>query len=198
VVWRRPVRVYVLVGVAAFGLSAPAPASAQVEEMRDDMHGYFDGETSEGWVFLGVGALALGGATYGIGLSDDPHLEGAGWPVGVVGLIQAAAGIVLLARTPGQVADLDVQLDDDPAGYRAGELARMEGVNDQFDLLAVIEVGLIVGGAGLATWGFLDDEPTLAGIGVGLAAQAAIMLVLDLIAAARADRYTESLRAFEP
>lgn len=179
-------------------LSWAAPASAQLETMRADMHDYFDGETAEAWVFLGVGALALGGATYGIGFSDDPYLEGAGWPVGVVGLIQVAAGLVLLARTPGQVDDLDAQLDSDPSAYRTDELTRMTTVNDQFDLLAIVEVGLIAAGAGLAIWGFLDDEPFAAGLGVGLAAQAAIMLVLDLFAAAHADTYTAALDAFTP
>jgi hypothetical protein len=179
-------------------LSWATPASAQVDAMRADMHHYFDGEAAEAWVFLGVGAIALGGATYGIGFGGDPYLEGAAWPVGIVGLIQIAAGLVLLARTPGQVDDLDAQLDTDPAAYRTGELTRMTTVNDQFDLLAIVEVGLIVAGAGFATWGFLDDEPFAAGLGLGLAAQAAIMLVLDLFAAARADTYTAALDAFTP
>ena len=191
-------RTFVATIFAVLSSAVPAPASAQVDGMRADMHDYFGGETAEAWVFLGVGALALGGAAYGFGFSDDPYLEGAGWPVGIVGLIQVAAGLVLLARTPGQVGDLDAQLDTDPAGYRTDELTRMETVNDQFDLLAIVEVGLIAAGAGLATWGFLDDEPFAAGLGVGLAAQAAIMLVLDLVAAARADTYTSAIEAFRP
>lgn len=189
----------VLAAVVALGAAAwPSSAEAQVDQMRADMHGYFGGETTAGWVALGVGVLEVGAATWAIGFSDEPYLEGAGWPVGVIGLVAIAAGLVLLTRTPGQVEDLDAQLDSDPAAYREAELERMEGVNDQFDLLAIVEIGLAVVGAGLAVYGLLDDEPFVAGLGLGLTSQAILGFAFDLNAAARADTYTEQLRAFSP
>lgn len=178
--------------------AAASPAHAQVEEMRRDMHHYFAGESAEGWVFLGIGTLALGGAAYAAFGTDDEALHGAAWPVAIIGAIQLAAGLVLEIRTPGQVDDLDAQLDSAPAEFRDAELTRMEAVAVQFDWLAVTEVALILAGGGLATWALLDDEPFWAGVGIGLAAQAAIMLVLDLFAAARADDYIESLERFTP
>lgn len=166
--------------------------------MRADMHDYFDGETTAAWFALGVGTLALGGATYGLAFSDNRYLEGAAWPVGIVGLIEVAAGLVLLLRTPGQVEDLDAQLDSDPEAYRAEELERMEGVNDQFDILAIAEIALMAIGVGITTWGLLDDEPFAVGLGIGMTAQFLLGFLFDLNAAARADTYTEQLRAFSP
>jgi hypothetical protein len=191
----------VIAALASAALALPAPAAAQIDAatMRRDMHDYFSGETSEAWVFLGTGLLAGGIATYGFTRDDDQAaLQGAAWPLAVVGVIQIAAGLVLFARTPGQVDDLDAQLDRDGAAFRTDELTRMETVNDQFDLLAITEIALIVAGAGVATYGFLDDEPFWAGVGAGIAIQAGAMLILDLLAAARADRYTASLEAFTP
>jgi hypothetical protein len=191
----------ILAAALLFATALPAPALAQIDAptMRRDMHDYFSGETSEAWAFLGAGVLAGSLAVYGFTRDDDmAALEGAAWPLAVVGAIQLAAGIVLLARTPGQVDDLDAQLDSDEAAFRTEELARMEKVRDQFDLLAITEIALIVAGAGVATYGFLDDEPFWAGLGAGVAIQAGAMLLLDLLASARADRYLASLEAFSP
>jgi hypothetical protein len=186
---------------SSLAITLPAPAAAQIDAatMERDMRDYFAGETSEAWVFLGVGLLTGGVAAYGFTRdSDHAVLQGAAWPLAVVGVIQIAAGIVLFARTPGQVDDLDAQLDADPTAFRTGELTRMQGVNDQFDLLAITEIALMAVGTGLATWGYFDDRPFWTGVGAGLAIQAAAMLVLDLLAATRADHYTASLQAFTP
>jgi len=190
-----------LAGLVLLVPAAPAAAQIDAAMMRRDMHTYFDGETSEAYFWLGVGTLAVGSSTLALTLSDADSLHGAAWPVLAIGVIQAAAGIVLFARTPGQVHDLDAQLDRDAAGFRHDELERIEGVNTEFDVLLWVEAGLCAAGAGLGFYGLARDDRDFdfwTGLGFGLAVQAAVMAIFDGLAAIRADRYTESLHDFTP
>jgi hypothetical protein len=63
----------------------------------------------------------------------------------------------------------------------------------------VLESVLIVGGATTAVVAAQKNCcRTLQGVGLGLAAQSAVTLMLDLFALARARDYADSLRRFEP
>jgi hypothetical protein len=181
--------------------AAPAPAAAQVETMRGQMHDFFDGEVAGSWLWLGEG-LAVSGAAAATLLFYDGEGEdfwrGASIPVLVIGIVQAATGASILLRTPGWVERFDDQLDTDPAGYRAEELERMERINFQYDLVRWVEIGLFVAGAGLITYGVLAEDDRFIGAGVGLAAQILITFLTDIWAASRAETYTEALESFTP
>ncbi|MCA9584351.1 MAG: hypothetical protein KC657_03230 [Myxococcales bacterium] len=165
--------------------------------MSRETERYFDGEKSEAWVFAGVGAGALGAgaALYAAG---DARRRGVAYPLAAVGLVELAAGLVLLWRTDAQVHDLQLQLGQSPAAFREAELARMKKVEREFVWLEVTELALTVVGLGLATYGGFAQEPLVAGLGTGLAAQSAIMLTFDHFAAERARRYTRALEALRP
>jgi len=172
-------------------------ASAARADMTADMERYFAGEKREGWVFAGVGALAAGGGVCLI-MRDDPVARGASYPILAVAAVQLGAGVVLLARTDGQVSTRRRQIAEDGAAFKQRESARMSTVATQFEVLKVSEIGLIVGGLGLAWWGRREGHPRVHGAGLGLAAQASLMLVLDLFAAERARRYRGALDRFQP
>lgn len=187
-----------LLGALALGAPrAAAQPSAEQQRMTARMERYFAGEKAEGWVFLGTGVAALGSGVFLYTRRDD-LAKGASYPVAAVGLVELAAGIVLLARTDGQVRDRRARIARDPAGFKRDETERMDRVASEFTLLKWTEIGLLAGGLGLFSWGALDEKRTLQGVGLGLAAQSAVMLTLDLFAAARADTYLDDLHAFQP
>jgi hypothetical protein len=114
----------------------------------------------------------------------------------IVGAVELAAGIVLLARTDAQVADLDRRLDADKRAFLSLEAPRMARVEKEFGMLAIAELALIVAGVGIASYGGARGDHTLSGIGGGVALQSAAMLTFDAHASARADAYLAALRAF--
>jgi hypothetical protein len=186
----------------AAGLAVTTPAEAQSEpgiaRMTADMHTYFDGEKHAGPVFFGAGLLGVGAGT-GMVIRGGDIVRGAGFPLIGIGLVQSIVGATLLLRTDTQVARLDAQLAKDPAAFKRDESKRIDGVNKSLYLLMVLESALIVGGATTAVVASQKDCcKTLQGVGLGLAAQSAVTLMLDLFALARAREYADSLRRFDP
>ena len=60
------------------------------------------------------------------------------------------------------------------------------------------ELALTVAGIGLGTYGFIADKDTFKGVGIGLAALGAPLLVIDTFNNASAGRYIENLERFQP
>jgi hypothetical protein len=183
--------------LAALLVARGAAADEAIDQptMQGELHHYFEGEKAEGIPFLsaGLAAFATGGVLFS---RRTDFARGAAWPIVIVGVIEAGAGIVVYSRTDAQVARLDAQMASDPAALRRAELARMERVNREFEILKWTELALAAGGVGVTTYGIVKEDDTWKGVGIGLAAQATVMLVLDLFAAARADRYTDALDRF--
>jgi hypothetical protein len=165
--------------------------------MSRETQRYFDGEKAEGWVFAGVGAGTIG-AGAALFAAGDARRRGVAYPLAAVGLVELAAGVVLLLRTNSQVHDLQLQLSQSPAAFRDAELARMKKVEREFVWLELTELALTVVGLGLATYGGFAQEALVTGVGTGLAAQSAVMLTFDHFAAERASRYTRALEALGP
>jgi hypothetical protein len=194
-------------GAAALGLVvllAGLPARAddrarpeEAEEMVVHLRNYFGGELDEAAWWLGVGA---GAAYTGSSLAASGRDEGIGAsiPLLAIGAIQLGAGIVLLARTDGQIRDLSALARKDLAAYRAEELPRMERVNFWFDVYQAVEISLMVVGFAGIVYGAVDHQDAVMGAGIGLATQATAMLSFDVIAAARADEYSDWIRALTP
>jgi hypothetical protein len=184
---------------AFLGLLAP-PAAAQALDqtaMGKEMDAYFDGERGLGLAGMIAGGASIGGAAV-LYFQDDKVLEGAAYPLAGFGLLELAAGSVIFFRTPGQLDDLESDLERDPVRFRKDELRRMKGVNDQFDILTIVWVVGIAAGLGTATYGFLDDSDRAKGIGAGVVLESALLLTGDLIAASNARDYTDALERFQP
>jgi hypothetical protein len=186
----------------ALGASREARAQSQgpldTPRMTEDMHTYFHGEKWEGPVFFGAGLASAGLGAFLV-TRDDAIARGAAYPLFGVGLIQLLVGAVVFLRTDAQVAALDKKIALEPAAFKRDERARIGKVNTQFIVLAVVESALIAGGTAMAVLGAQNDCcRTTQGVGLGLAAEGAVMLGLDLFAAARARDYTISLDRFDP
>lgn len=152
---------------------------------------YFAGEQAEGyaWFALGAPALAVGGAL--VGRSDDLS-RGLSYPLLAFGAIQLLAGLWLLGVTEGRVERYHRAI---VAGepVREREQARLRGLDRSFAILKWSEVGLLVAGAATAVAGLATGRDLATGIGIAVAVESAIMLILDGLAARRARRYAAAL-----
>jgi hypothetical protein len=182
----------VAIGIAGGAHAAPAAAD---DEMSRDVHTYFRGELDLASVACGLAAGSgyLGGVL--LARATDAS-RAAAVPILTVGLAEAAIGIGLLVRTGPQVRALEEQLARAPKAYAAEEGARMERVLSNFVIFRSIEAVLLVTGAGTAALGAVLEEDRALGAGLGVASQAAIVLTLDAIAEARAERYLDAIHDF--
>jgi hypothetical protein len=172
-----------------------ADAPADTARMRRAMHAYFHGELNEAWAFGTAGIVTVGGGSALLAANDGLY-RGAAFPLAIVGVVQLAAGIVLLARTDAQVAELDRRLDLGKSAFLGLEQPRMQKVRAEFGLLAVTELALMVAGIGLAAYGGARHDHPVTGIGGGLALQSAAMLAFDAQASTRADTYAAAIDAY--
>ena len=160
--------------------------------MEEQLLSYFDGERTGSMLFLVIAGIAILMSVYVLANESDYRFVAA--PLLVVAALQVVAGGAVFLRTPKQVTRLAVQLDDDPQAFRAAELPRMERVQRSFRILKVVEIVLIL--AGMLLTYLYRDNIALYAVGIGLIAQGAASLVLDLLAERRADLYVEVLRNF--
>lgn len=161
--------------------------------MLQHLQAYFAAERAESLVFMGFGWVALAFAAFVLWRVRDPLFRGIALPVLAVGVIQAAVGLTIYARTGSQVDALEAQLASDPAAFKTGELARMEKVRTGFAVYKSIEALFIVVGLGLAL--MRNARRFWRGFGLGMLLQGSLMLPADLIAEDRAAAYVGALQA---
>ena len=169
-----------------------APVRVSPFTMEDQMLQYFQGERAESMLFLAVaGAAILLSVQL---LANQSELRAMAIPLLAIAVIQLIVGGTVFLRTPRQVTQLSVQLDDAADVYQAAELRRMEGVQRKFRIYKLVEIIVIVAGIVL-TYAFRTNVHLYA-VGIGMIGQGAAMLVCDLFAERRADAYAEVLRNF--
>lgn len=162
--------------------------------MRETILTYFGGEKHGAMLLVAGGAVALTAAV---------ALFPARWGVrslaittGVFALIYLALGIGLYLRTDPQVERLLAQLASAPSAFTSGELARMARVQRSFVLIEAVELVFIVGGALAAV--AMKNRPTLCGVAVALALNAAFLMAFDLSAERRGAAYLAALQGSTP
>ncbi|MCO5123435.1 MAG: hypothetical protein M9915_06800 [Rhizobacter sp.] len=157
------------------------------------LQAYFADERTESLVFMAFGLVAVLLAALTLWRVRDPLFRGMAVPVLVVGLIQLGVGYVIHARTDAQVAALSAQLQNEPAAFKAQELARMKTVRTSFAVYKGIEGTFIIVGLGLAL--MRNARRFWRGFGLGMLLQGALMLPADLIAEDRAAEYVRQIEA---
>lgn len=185
--------VYVFVVLLAFASSSHAQA-AKAEKAMDD---WFSGERNEAFVFFGLGAVSAGTGAYLL-TRDTDFSRAAGWTAIGFGAVEMLFATTYTLSLEPRHDDLKDDLAANPSKYKADELDRMNAIADRFVVYRYAELGILLGGAGVATYGFLKDKPTLAGIGLVAGAHAAIVLFLDYFAERRTHRYIDELEDFQP
>jgi hypothetical protein len=184
--------------VLAVAVMLVAPRVAHADE-RAAMTEYFSGEKRGGFVLAGMGVAGAGaGAALFATSESGSTLRGLAYPLLGMGAVHLAAGVFVYLASRGREGTFATEIARDPRAWSARERKRMAGVSTQFKALKVVEVVLIAGGLTVGGIGHSTDRPQLAGIGYGLAIEAAATLVFDVVAARRAYRYRGALESSTP
>jgi hypothetical protein len=158
--------------------------------MTDDyLLRYFTAEKHESLLFLAVGMAAL--VASWLIWRHAARYKGMIGPLAAIAAIQIVVGGTVFLRTDVQVAELQRKRVVAPAAFKAEEGRRMTAVMRSFGLYMAIEAALLVVGIGLAAG--LRRRPRWHAFGLGLALQAAVMLVLDLFAENRGQHYLDAV-----
>lgn len=136
---------------------------------------------------------ALAGLLLSFRLWGTPHAAAA-VPLALVGLVQLASGASVLLRTPRRRRALALRLVQDPAAYRAEELARMEREMAGFRVYRTMAAAVLA--LGLLPLLLLRHDPGWLAVGLSAVAEGALLLVLVLSAQARGRAYVAALRRF--
>lgn len=159
------------------------------------MVGYFRGERLGGVGFSSVGLSSLVAGGLMLRSSADFY-QGMSYPLLALGGIQLLVGGAVLYTPTPRMRRFRKQIGADPAGYRTGESKRIRGVKLTFKILVIAELAMAAAGAGMAIYGARADKDLIAGIGVGLSVEAALLLLQDSLASRRASRYLDALTDF--
>jgi hypothetical protein len=156
----------------------------------------FTGERKQGigWLVVGVAGLGAGVALLAAPTGDAGRAFGV--PALVGGVIEAAMGVWLLARSGARADALRGELHGDAVKVAMGESKRIGGINRSLFLLRITEVVAFAASAATAAGGAAYGNPTAIGLGLGLAVEFAALFVLDTFHAARGARYSADLDRF--
>jgi multidrug transporter EmrE-like cation transporter len=153
---------------------------------------YFDAEKFESIFFISAGIIAIILAFYLIFVLKKPFQNGIAYSIAAIALIQIVVGTSVFFRSPKDIVRVNHLIQTDLKKILSEEIPRMEVVMKNFALYKYIEIGLIVAGIGLLV---LSINEIINGVGLGLAIQSSIMLLLDYIAAGRGDVYLKFLQS---
>ena len=153
---------------------------------------YFGAEKSESLFFLAAGCLAMFAAAWFFIKVKQPFYNGIAYPLLLIALIQITVGSTVYWRSPKDSMRVTELVQNNKAGISAEEIPRMQIVMKNFIIYRWIEIALIVLGVALVI--ISSPQTLLRGVGVGLALQAGIMLLLDYFAESRGKDYLDYLR----
>jgi hypothetical protein len=159
-----------------------------------ELTAYFTAEKQGGLLLIALAIASLALASY---LFATKSLFSAmAWPVLVLGGLELVIGVTVAGRTSSQVAELEAGLQRTRAVTITSELERMARVNNTFEMIKKVEIGLIAFAILLVIVKPAPD--TLGAIGLGILLQSAALLVFDTFAHHRAVHYVEWLIALPP
>lgn len=151
---------------------------------------YFTAEKQESLLFMIIGVIAIALSAW-LWLTGNDYRTMA-FPLVAIAAIQIIVGSSVYFRTDAQVADVQQQYEQAPTEMAQNEIPRMETVVKNFKIYKWVEIALLITGIVIC---FVTTGYTAYAIGIGLIAQSAIMLVLDLFAEKRAEVYLDFLRS---
>lgn len=172
----------------------PSPSRAAI---GDDLRSYYAGERASAYVVGGLGLAAIGGGSVLVTRGTD-FARGLGWSLLAIGTIDVIGAVFYTFQVAAQVDRYESCLAHDPAEYKRVEEDHITGTTSRFVVYKLGELGLVLTGAGIATYGFASNRDAWKGAGIGVAAMALPVLVIDTINGARAARYRDRVRDFQP
>jgi hypothetical protein len=164
--------------------------------LSPEVQSYYEGERISTYIVGGIGVAAVAAGIPLVAVGDDFAI-GLGLPFLILGALQAIGAVIYAFQVGAQMDHYGSSLDRDPAAFRDEESEHMRGTIERFVFYQITELALTLGGAGLATYGFLDAQPLAAGIGVGVAALALPFFIIDLINQQRGASYADHVRRLD-
>jgi hypothetical protein len=172
-----------------------ARAANDVPTMRNDVSDYYNGERNSAFIAMGLGAAATGTGAYLLTRKTD-FATGAGWPLVTIGALETIGAISYAIDVTGKKSHYLESLDKDPAAFQREEADHIHGTTSRFFIYRLVELGLTLGGAAVATYGFAANNDTWKGVGIALAAIGLPLLIMDTINNNRALTYQEKVKTF--
>jgi hypothetical protein len=148
---------------------------------------YFNAERAESLLFIAIGTVALAVSAWCLIVVRKPFFNGVALTISVVAALQLIVGVTIYQRSPQDTVRVQQMLQSAPERIRSEEVPRMRVVMRNFKIYLGAEVALLILGAVV----FLIASPGsfLRGAAMGLALQAVLTSVLDLVATRRGDAY---------
>jgi hypothetical protein len=187
-------------GAAAAAIASAAVAwatAARADDVRGDLRGYYGGERTSAYVVGATGAAATAGGAFLV-TRDSDFARGLGGSWLVMGGLETVGAVFYAFQVGAEIDHHEGQLARDPAAYRAEELDHLRGTSSRFVVYRAVELALTLGGAGVAGYGLATNRDAWKGAGLGVASLALPLLVIDTVNDARASRYLEQVRLYQP
>ncbi|MGH7281019.1 MAG: hypothetical protein ACRELY_05810 [Polyangiaceae bacterium] len=174
--------------------NAAPPAQIEVEA---EMHDYYAGEARSAYVILGLGAASIAGGA-ALVTRDDDFARGFGWPLLVLGALESVGAAFYAFQVHGEIRHYEAAFAANPAGFRDEEITHMRGTTSRFVKYQATELGLFLGGAAVATYGYAANQNTWKGAGLAIATVAFPFLLIDEMNGDRAKEYLDTVERFDP
>jgi uncharacterized membrane protein HdeD (DUF308 family) len=164
---------------------------------KADIEKYFIAEKQESWVFMIMGLLAIAVALFFIFYYKSSFAKGLAIPLILIGIAHIVVGFNVFAKSDKQRTDNVYCYDLDQAKLKSSEVPRMEVVMKNFFIYRWVEISLAIVGLLLIFFFRTNPEKALLyGLGMGLAIEALVTLVLDFFAEKRGWEYLDGLKSF--
>ena len=151
---------------------------------------YFRAEKEAGLYILIIGAVVIVLSAW-LWWSGNRYRAMA-IPLTAFAIIELVIGSAIYLRTDKQIDTLTEHYYTDREAFALQETPRLEGIVSRFQIYKLIEVVLMVVGAGFIV--VYRKRPALVGVGFGVVIQTAVLLGFDIMASQRAQVYLDALR----
>jgi hypothetical protein len=180
---------------AASALAWASPARA--DDVDAQLRGYYGGERLSAYLVGGTGAAAAGAGAYLV-TRDAPLDRGLGVAWLAMGSLETIGAVVYAIQVGGEIRHYEAELARDPGAYRADEVEHLHGTSSRFVVYRAVELSLALAGAGAAVYGAASHRPQWTGAGIGVGSLALPFFVLDTVNDARASRYLDEVKRYQP
>jgi len=171
--------------------------AAHADDVHGDLQGYYAGERVSAYAVGGMGAAAAAAGGYLV-TRDSDFARGLGWPWLVMGGLETVGAVFYAFQVGGEIDHYGTELARDPAAYRAEELDHLRGTSSRFVVYRAVELALTLAGGGVAAYALATNRDLYKGAGLGVASLALPFFVIDTLNDARASRYLDELRRYQP
>jgi F0F1-type ATP synthase assembly protein I len=151
---------------------------------------YFNAERAECLFGLFLSAVSVGLSGYFFTI-DKSFFRGLAWVFIVFAIIQFIVSIIIVIRSPKDIARVNQFLQTEKSRISSEEIPRMVTVLRNFVVYRYAEIVFII--LGLVLY-FFQSQDMWQGVGLGLIIQAGVLLVFDFFAEKRGKVYLSFLK----